>query len=118
MAKVFIVNDSALDFSAAERFGELVICTSGRFDRFDLNQMHRELSVELEYSEPEDFILLTSLTTMCVVACSIFVEKHGRLNLLLFRNVEQDYLSRSIVLGKKSSRALLDALTQPIEGNK
>lgn len=100
MPKVYVVNDSALDFSPAEKFGTLVMCSKGRFDRFDLNQMHRELSDAMKDSAPEDFILLTSLTAMCCVACAIFASQHGQINLLLYLSQEQDYLPRTIILHK------------------
>jgi len=94
MPRVYVINRAAHDFSDAERFGELVFCTEGEVDKFDVSQMFRELSTQLKNSEADDFILLTSLTSLCSVACSIFAAKHQQLNLLLFKG--DGYISRSL----------------------
>lgn len=94
MAYVFILNKAPHDYSDAERFGELVFCTNGPLDKLDLSQMYRELDRAFEDSQAEDWILLTSLTSLCVVACSIFVLKHERLNLLI--HTREGYIERSL----------------------
>lgn len=96
MQKVYIINQGAHDYSTAEYFGELVFCTKGSIDRFDTSQMYRELVEALHDSQADDYILLTSLTTLCCVACAIFTAKHGQVNLLLFRG--DGYIERSVYL--------------------
>lgn len=86
MRKVYIINRSAHDHSDAERFGELVFLTDGFVDRFDTNNMYRRMAEMLESSSSKDYILLTSLSTLCSIACSMFVYKHGVLNLLLWKD--------------------------------
>jgi hypothetical protein len=93
-ANVYVLNKSAHDYSDAKRFGELVFCTEGSLDKLDLQQMFREMNSALEDSLPEDYILLTSLTSLCSVACSIFALKHGRLNLLI--HTRDGYVDRSL----------------------
>ena len=94
MPNVYVLNKAAHDFSDAERFGELVYCTQGSIDKMDLQQMYREMSEALLDSQPDDYILLTSLASLCSIACSIFSLMHGRLNLLIFHNGA--YYNRSI----------------------
>lgn len=93
---VYVLNRGAHDYSDATRFGEIVYCTDGSMDRYDLNQMYRELNEAMYASHPDDFILLTSLTSLCSVACAIFATKHKRLNLLIHKDT--GYIVRSIVL--------------------
>jgi len=83
--KVYITNDGGHDYSDAKRFGELVWCTEGSLDKEDTAQMYRELGDALYDSMPEDYLLLTSLTTLCSIACAIFALKHGQLHLLLYK---------------------------------
>jgi len=45
-------------------------------------------------ARPDDYILLTSLTSLCSIACSLFAHKFGRLNLLIFE--EGEYLERTL----------------------
>jgi len=83
--KVFVVSKSAHDFSAAEDFGDLVFLSEGPMDRYAANNMHRQFEAEMRNSGPEDYVLLCGLSVMNVVATTIFVHLHGRLNLLLFK---------------------------------
>lgn len=80
---VFIPNKGPHDYSGAKKYGRLEYCTFGSIDRFDTAEMYREVESAMFDSQPEDFILLTSLASLCAVACSIFVAKHRRLNLLI-----------------------------------
>jgi hypothetical protein len=92
--KVYIVNRGPHDYSEAKAFGELVYCTDGSVDKFDLSQMYRELDTAMLSSEANDYILLTSLTSLCSVACSLFVAKHGQLHVLIHRG--DCYVERSL----------------------
>jgi len=85
MAKVFVVNKGCHDHSDAERFGELVFLSEGSINRYAVANMYREFVRHLEKSKKEDFILITGLSVMSSVACSIFARLHGRLNLLLYK---------------------------------
>lgn len=95
MSKVYVTNKGGHDYSAARRWGPLVYMTEGQLSKYDTGQMFRECSEALANSEPDDWILLTSLTTLCSVACAIFAHRHGRLNLLIFR--DDGYVERKIV---------------------
>lgn len=94
MPIVYILNKAAHDYSDAERFGEIIFCTQGAIDKVDLQQMYRELDEALWDSSPDDWILLTSLTSLCSVACSIFAVKHKRLNLLV--HTREGYVGKQL----------------------
>jgi hypothetical protein len=96
--KVFITNRGAHDYSDAERYGELVFCTEGTLGKYNTSQMVREFEAAFADSSSNDYILLTSLTTLCSIACSVFTAKHGRLNLLIFK--DDRYLVRRVVFRK------------------
>ena len=96
MSKVYIVNKGAHSYVDAERFGELVFCTEGMIDAYDTGEMYRIFAGHFNDSSPEDYILMTSLNILCSVACATFGRKHGRLNLLLFKNGA--YIERHIEL--------------------
>lgn len=98
MAKVFVVNRGPHNYAQAERFGQLIFCTDGVMDRYDTAQMYRELEASMKESDPEDYILLTSLSTLCCIACAIFSAKHGELNLLLYSG--DNYIARSLILDR------------------
>lgn len=102
MNKVYVTNRGGHDYSAAERYGTLIFCTEGIIPRYNTSHMFREIEQAMSSSTPEDYILLTSLTTLNAIACGYFAHKHGRLNLLLFqarqgKTSEGDYLERIVV---------------------
>ncbi len=99
MKRVYIVNKSSHDFSAAQRFGDLVALSEGSMNRTGTNNIHRNFSEKLGDSTKDDYILLCGLTVMNVIATGIMVAKHGKLNLLMFQS--GDYIERNIVFEKE-----------------
>jgi len=96
MRKVFIVNKSAHDFAPAKEYGELVFMSEGPMNRYSTNNMHRVFTDCMKDSGPEDFIVPCSLNVMNIIAGAVFARKHGRLNLLLFK--EGEYIERNLVI--------------------
>lgn len=96
MAKVYVVNKSSHDFSPAERYGELMFMSEGLMNRYATNNMHRIFSERMKDSSEEDYIVPCSLSVMNSIACAIFARKHGRLNLLLFK--EGEYIERNLII--------------------
>jgi len=92
---VYVVNKGPHDYSPAKEFGELIYLTQGTLSKYDVGQMYRECQPVLADSVPEDYILITSLTTLCTVACGIFAHLHGRLNLLIYKG--NKYVVRTVV---------------------
>ena len=95
MAKVFIVNRSAHDFSPAEGYGALIFLSEGPMNRYSTNHMHRIFGSIMKESEEGDYIVPCSLNVMNSIACALFAVKHLRLNLLLFKDGE--YIERNLV---------------------
>jgi hypothetical protein len=95
LPNVFVVNRSGHDFTSAEKYGDLVYLSIGQQNRFSVTTMLRQFSVPLQGSKPDDFILLTGLSTMNAIACSAFAYLHGRLNLLLFK--KNKYIERHLI---------------------
>jgi len=94
-AKVYIVNRSAHDFSPAKPFGSIIFLSEGPMNRYSVNNMVRQFTEIMKDSSPEDYIVPCSLNVMNSIASSLFTHKHGRLNLLLFK--QGDYIERNIV---------------------
>lgn len=94
--KIFILNKGAHDFSDAERYGEIVYCTEGMVGKYNTSHMTRVFQEMFKDSDQNDYILLTSLATLCSIACSVFAVQHGRLNLLIFK--DDRYVVRRVVL--------------------
>lgn len=96
MNKVYIVNRSSHDFSAAAAYGELVFLSEGPMNRYATNNMYRIFKKSMEGSDEKDYIVPCALNVMNSMACAIFAHKHGKLNLLLFK--DGDYIERNHIM--------------------
>jgi len=94
--KVFIVNKSSHDFSDASNYGEPVFLSEGPMNRYSTNNMHRSFTDTMKDSSENDYIVPCSLNVMNCIACAVFAYKHGKLNLLLFK--EGSYIERNMIL--------------------
>jgi hypothetical protein len=98
--KVYVPNRSVHDFSPAESYGQLIYLTEGKLDPYATSKYHRIFSEAMKDSDPEDYILLTGLNAVNVVAAHIMTKLHGRVNLLLFKSrigYENCYVERIIL---------------------
>ena len=104
MTTVYIINKGVHDHSDAKRFGEIEYLTEGAINRYATSNMYREFTEKLKTSQPCDYLLPTGLTIMNMIACSIFVLLHGRLNLLIFKTCKKGgagrYIERRLVFEK------------------
>lgn len=96
MSNVYVINKSPHDFSSASKWGTLIYLSKGSMNKYAVNRIFRQFTEGLAKSSPDDYILLTSLTVMSVVACCIFVLRHQTLNLLLLK--DDNYVCRKLNL--------------------
>ena len=96
MRNVYIVNKSSHDFSAARNYGKLIFLSEGPMNRYSTNNMLRVFAEKMRDSNEGDYIVPCSLNVMNSIACALFAYKHGKLNLLLFK--EGSYIERNHVL--------------------
>ena len=94
--KVYILNDGGHDYSASEKFGEPVICTEGAINKDDISQMYRVLTDALYDANEKDYILVTSLTSLCMVASAIMANRFGQVHFLIYRDGR--YEPRDLIL--------------------
>ena len=71
--KVFIVNRGCHNFSAATNYGELVFMTHGVINRYSASEIYRVFEECLADSTPDDYLLVSGMSTMLVVASGILV---------------------------------------------
>lgn len=100
MPQVLVVNKSCHDFTAAEDFGTIKFMTEGALDRFNVSKMYRTFKPFIDNSSQEDYLLLTGMTVMNSIACAMFAAKHGRINLLIWKEKKGGgiYLEKTVVL--------------------
>jgi len=101
MPNVYIVNKGCHDYSKAEGYGSLVYLSRDMYSRFSTGKIFRVFREQMKGSSSDDYILISGLSVMSSVACSIFAAKHNRINLLLFNSgpkLEDHYVQRTIVM--------------------
>jgi hypothetical protein len=104
--KVYIPNKgSGHDYSDAALYGDLVFVTEGLINSFDTGIISRHWKAALEHSRPDDYIVVTSLHTLCMIGAALFAAKHGRLNLLLFSSSGK-YQKRELVIRREGNEIL------------
>lgn len=89
--KVYVVSDGGHDYSGAAKYGEIVFCTKNVIPKNDVHQMFRELREALKDMRSDDYLMISSLTTLCVVASNFLVDRFGELHLLLYRGNGEYY---------------------------
>jgi len=94
--KVYIVNRGKHDYSKAKRWGRLVTLTRGRLEPTDSMRIYSQINSMLKASTVDDYLLMSGLVLANMIAAAIFVKKHGRLNLLIYK--DGDYIERSIIV--------------------
>ena len=95
---VWVINRSSHDYSGAERFGTVRVLSDGPVNRYATGKIFRAFAFSLRESKPSDYILLTGLTVMACIACSIFAVKHKTLNMLIFKPATHTYCERRMDL--------------------
>ncbi len=94
MPKVFITNKGGHNYEKAEKFGELIYVTEGTLNRFATSTLYRAFIDAMKDSHKDDYFLVTSMNVVNAIGSAVFARKHGKLNLLLFR--EGEYVPREI----------------------
>ena len=94
--RIYVVNKSGHIYDAAEEYGTLVFVSEGTVDRYDANGIWRMWTDALADSRPDDYLLLTSLNILCSIGSAVFARKHGRLNVLLYK--QGKYIPRELNL--------------------
>jgi hypothetical protein len=103
--QVFIVNQSCHDLTEAEKFGDIVIMSKGRYNQLATGKMYRDFEIILRDSNRLDFIVPCGRRIMSIVACSIFAKMHGRINLLVYLQPKE--LDGRFLPGKYKIRELV-----------
>ena len=96
MRRVYVLNDGGHDYSDAERFGEVVVCSAGVLPKNDINRLFRELDEVLSESDPKDLLLLTGPASLCAVASAIMASLHGETHFLVFHDGQ--YFEKGLML--------------------
>jgi hypothetical protein len=94
---VYITNRSPThDYAAAARFGAIRFVTTGNLAVFKTSRLQQEIIEALAYSMPSDYLLFSGSSAIAALAFSVWMEMHGRANILLWDRQADQYVERTI----------------------
>lgn len=81
---VWIVNYAGHDHSTAEEFGQLDFLTRGYVSMGSLDRLFYTVTEAIEKTSADDYLLLSGLIALNALATSIWLQRHGKVQLLLW----------------------------------
>lgn len=113
--KVWIANSSGHTYTAAEKFGELKIITNGHIDFTQLERVKIIVASTVIESDPEDYLLLSGATIVCVLCALLWIAHHGKIKLLNWdrHNEDGDGFYREMIITSDN----LEKLNSFLRGN-
>jgi len=96
MARVYVLNKGSHNYSDARRFGDIHVVSDGLIPVSNVGLMYRMVQEAFKGASPDDYIVLSSLTSLCSVACASFAARFKRLNLLIWDGKSR-YVERHMV---------------------
>ena len=95
--KVFVVNYSGHDLSAATKFGKLIFLTESReINVFDTDGLMVTLRQKLVEAVEDDFLLLSGSPVLNILASAMLLMRYGVINLLIFNSKSREYVARTV----------------------
>jgi hypothetical protein len=109
MPRVFVTNFAGHDYSKAEKFGELNWVTRGYISFHSLDRVKYRICEEVQKSTSEDWLLLSGIPVICVVAALYWYHLHKKVKLLV-HDKKSDGEYRELVVTEKNFHDLFAVL--------
>ncbi len=99
--KVYITNFAGHDYSKAEKFGKLTAITTGYVSFHSLDRVKYQVCEAVDKADPEDFLLLSGIPVLCVIAALYWNWKHKKCKLLIHdKKADGEY--RELIVSDKN----------------
>ena len=100
-SKIFVSNYAGHDISNAFNYTNLprnaqVNITEGSINIFNPSRLIFDIKLKLRDSKPKDFLLFSGNGLIFGLVLSIWLEKHGEANLLLYHQGDKKYCLKNI----------------------
>ncbi len=97
---VYMVNCQDQHLDGIRNIKNLVKMSYGKTNALSTTKIAERFRKKLENSKSEDYILLSGFVTLNVIATSIMILKHERLNLMIFDARQRTYTKRTLTLSE------------------
>lgn len=107
--RVFVTNFAGHDYSKAEKYGEIVWITRGYISFHSLDRVKYRICEEVDKSNEEDWLLLSGIPVVCVLAALYWQWKHKKVKLLV-HDKKGDGEYRELIVTDKNWSDLFNVL--------
>jgi hypothetical protein len=101
--RVFVTNFAGHDYTEAEKYGEIVWITKGYISFHSLDRVKYRICEEVDKSTSEDWLLLSGIPIVCVLAALYWQWKHTKVKLLVHDKKKNGEYRELIVTDKNWS---------------
>jgi len=112
LQSVWIVNYAGHEYLPAIRYGRFRYVTKGYVSFQSLDRVKFQIANELMDSKPEDYLLLSGTTTICVIAAIVWYQMHKKIKILNWdkkaNNNQGDY--KEMIISEENLTQLLGVL--------
>lgn len=107
MKRVFVTNYAGHDFAKAENFGEIYFLTRGYISLQSLDRVNFLVAKAMHDYDitPEDYLLLSGMSIICVMSAVLWYHKFSSCNLLIWDPPSNTY--RELKLNANSYNVLV-----------
>jgi hypothetical protein len=98
--RVFVTNFAGHDYTKAEKYGKIVWVTRGYVSFHSLDRVKYRVCEEVDKSIAEDWLLLSGIPMICVVAALYWFWKHKKVKLLIHDKKNGDSYRELIITDK------------------
>lgn len=107
--RVFVTNFAGHDYSEAEKYGEIVWITRGYISFHSLDRVKYRICEEVDKSTSEDWLLLSGIPIVCVLAALYWQWKHNKVKLLV-HDKKKNGEYRELIVSDKNWSDLFNVL--------
>jgi hypothetical protein len=107
--RVFVTNFAGHDYTAAEEFGEIVPITKGYISFHSLDRVKYRVCESVGDSHEEDYLLLSGIPVICVIAASYWYFLHKKVKLLV-HDKKGGGKYRELIISEKNFKDLFAVL--------
>ena len=106
---VYVTNFAGHDYTKAEKYGEIRYVTKGYVSFHSLDRIKYRICEALQDTQDDDWLLLSGIPMICVVAACYWLWKHKKLKLLIHdKRSDGDY--RELIISDKNFTDLFAVL--------
>lgn len=91
---VWVPNNKGHNLDGAMKFGKVVLLTEGKVNIFNVDQYLSKFRSETANSTEDDFVLPCGSISLNMLLANVIMERHGKVNLLLFDLKRSEYVTR------------------------